>query len=577
MLAMKERLPRRSLIGVRTHREADDLIREYRHERRLPLVAYPRRTTRPLKYPIVCPYCGIDLLGPPERGCRFCGGTGEIEGFVSCWNEDADVAQKSGLSPMAAICPDCPFRERCQDTGYLRLNRQATEAQIVVATHARLVHRGFADVSSDRDYISIQEDATGLLRPFQEIRFENLRDTDPVLTLIFNDPRRLDWFGKLEQVGKPKVEAFLRQMARISSLVLDASKSFKDPFVVIPLPEGIQQPPQVEQILWEAARYLKRIPSEPLFAVLKAASAGDLHSLVLFNPAAYDQRKTGKVDSRKTASQKESEPQILAFFSNERPKPATIWFCDASMYQYRLEAVLGEPLTDVIEPASLPPQKRILQIAEDLTQGTTKSKGRKIRQLVREALAMFPDRRNVGVLCHLKHKPFLERLEPLFRARVGKIEHFRGGSDRSSNTWHRECELLIVIGTPRIRPHVIAEELIRLGEYEAARRDGRWAEYKWTGRREDGSEIEVTGLGYGDERWQALQVALVREELRQAVGRARANLPDGIDAIVFSNEDLGYPAAPPSLLSNLTDSVGRLIEELCALFSNRYLYREQCA
>lgn len=554
--AAAAQLPAKSLVAVRTHREAAELVRTFRHGRGLPVVAYPMRAFQPIEKPVVCPYCGIDPPGPPESHCCHCRGTGSIINHRTCWNPDADLAEAGGLSVTAAVCPDCPFRAQCEQEGYLSLTLRASEAEIAIATHARLQYRGFAEVAAHRGYVSVQEDAIAILSPDEQLDFEVVEEIDPLFTALLADPRRLNWLHQqeLERPGSA-LDPFLRQLAAVSQRILQSAQQASSPVTPVPLPAGCVQPPGVDRLLWQVAQQNGFILRQNVFRVLLAAAAGRLHSLVILRTSAF---RKGKVSSG-------SEFTILATFRNERPH-GTVWFCDATMQPRMLEAALGEALAGLIENRPLPPRRQLVHVPHDVTLTTG---GNTVRTLLRGALSLFPDRRRIGVLCHQRHKGHLQNLEPAFRDRIAMVEHFWGDADRGSNEWTCNCDLLIVLGTPRIPPEAIANLLIRLGELEAANRMGDWTVLPWTARMADGRKICVEGRGYRDQRWQAAHVATVRAALYQAIGRARTHLPDGIDAIVFSDESLGLPVLDPHLLSHLSDSVGRVFTELCALFPNR--------
>ncbi|MGC1273798.1 MAG: hypothetical protein WBC44_08840 [Planctomycetaceae bacterium] len=558
MQAAAEQLPQQSLFAVPSHRDAEALVREFRHLRRLPVVHFPKRTTKPSKKAVLCAYCGIDPPGPPESSCRHCCGTGSIKNFITCWNEEADLAEAAGLSVTIAVCQDCPFQKRCQSEGYLFLTHQAAESLIVVATHARLQFRGFAAVAKGRAYVSVQEDAIHILRPLENVDLAAVREFDKFFTDLFNDPRRLDWLYKQERdASGPAVDPFLRNMANISRAILEAADSLNERLHVVPLPGGVQRPPRIDWLLWTVAKEFKHIPRQHVLRVLLAAAEGRLHALVLFRDTMYGPGENLPA----------GEPTLRAVFKNERPA-GTVWFSDATMEQWRLEAALGESLSQVVEPVWLPPQKRLVQVTKDVTISTG---GKTVRAYVREALALFPERTRVGILCHQDHKAHLKKLEPQFLQRIVATEHFWGDAGRGSNEWIQNCDLLVVLGTPRLPALAIATGLTQLGEYAAACDDGCWGDKPWTAFTTEGREFPVFGRGYGHARWEAMHVALVRAALHQAIGRARTHLPDGIDAIVFSDEPLGLPTLDPNLLSNLSDSVGKVYSELGAMIASKSL------
>ena len=95
-----------------------------------------------------------------------------------------------------------------------------------------------------------------------------------------------------------------------------------------------------------------------------------------------------------------------------------------------------------------------------------------------------------------------------YRSRVAKVAYFGEGPDRASNDWHRVCDHLLVLGTPRVNPADISAWLTVHGQEVLG--DGTW---------QNGA--------YQDPRWQEGHAALCTSALLQAIGRARSHLPEG--------------------------------------------------
>jgi hypothetical protein len=153
----------------------------------------------------------------------------------------------------------------------------------------------------------------------------------------------------------------------------------------------------------------------------------------------------------------------------------------------------------------------------------------------------------IGVILHHEHAPAVCGtaktglvLSEQERKRVVKVDYFRSGTSRGSNDWITECDLLIVLGTPRVPPHVIKSRLIGCGLVAAADREPKFGWDYWSGVTVDSNRITVRGHGYRDRAWQAAYRSVVAAELRQAAGRGRATCDHGIPVVIVSNESLGF-------------------------------------
>jgi len=461
----------RGMVAVRSHQFAGELVREFRHRRGMPVLAHVPRATSPTKRPIVCPFCGICPPGPQEPDCPHCRGLGEILGFQSCWNPEADWAQRNGFSVTATVCPKCPLRSRCLEEGYLRHNALASEARICLATHTRLEMRGFATATEGFHYISIQEDAIKMLCPQREVPVDSLPVFDRIIDRMLKDPNSLNYLGEIEDSGKGFAYAVLIQMAKTSQLALEQAFEAPAPLRVIPLPLGISMPPKLQTIVWNyAKKHHLPLPGCEVFRILAAAVSFGLRSLVLVRPAGFTAR--GRSHEERFQQMAPTGDRLrfpglnlLATFRNLPPDNATIWFADATMRQSHLEAAIGRPLKQVIQPKPMSRRHRVIQIPHDIRRGTPE---RIVIRCLRKALAAFPGAMRIGIICHQLHKKAIRGLEPELAPCELIVDHFGSDADRGSNDWHRNCDLLVVLGTPRIPPKAIVDRLLALGQVEAA-------------------------------------------------------------------------------------------------------------
>jgi hypothetical protein len=70
---------------------------------------------------------------------------------------------------------------------------------------------------------------------------------------------------------------------------------------------------------------------------------------------------------------------------------------------------------------------------------------------------------------------------------------------------------------------------------------GDWGPRHWEAVTVDGRQITAEGKGYRNPDWHRANTAIIRADLQQAIGRARAILTDGIPVTVFSDEPTGLP------------------------------------
>jgi hypothetical protein len=249
----------------------------------------------------------------------------------------------------------------------------------------------------------------------------------------------------------------------------------------------------------------------------------------------------------------------MGVWRNDPPKNAAVWFSDATASEERLQNLLGHEVHNKTPNGHLKLLKKATQIPRDITRATT---GPVVQKLVRGVLADYPQYRSVGVICHSKHEKAIENLGHPFESRIVKVAYFGSGDERSSNDWHRNCDFIIVAGTPRLRPEAILEYLIQVGEFTTAGRDGQWGDYHWSGQTVSGQSKVVTGLGYSDPDWQEAHRELVRAGIVQAIGRGRGILKDGCDVLVLSTEECGLQLADDSDVEPINETALRVYHAL---------------
>ena len=111
-----------------------------------------------------------------------------------------------------------------------------------------------------------------------------------------------------------------------------------------------------------------------------------------------------------------------------------------------------------------------------------------------------------------------------------------------------------MLGTPRVPPSAIRELLIRLGKIDSAAIQDKFVSHIWQGLTVDRLPTNIECVGYCHNDWKMGYNLLVRETLRQAIGRGRGVCDHGVPVVVVSNENLGCDLAAESLIE-LSDQV----------------------
>jgi hypothetical protein len=460
---------------------------------------------------------------------------------ANCWNAKADEAEAMGFAVVKTVCSGCESRQKCGQRGYLAELIAVSKADVALCTHKRAEFSGLKELLNGRGYLSIHENPIDLLRPRVDANESDLILIQHILKRILNDPRSLDWFGddlRVDEEGnKVHDEDLAKRKERqfqfchhlldlVDSLVVQlltaASTMEWRPNVVAALPDGI------ERTLFFATKGARAVFSGQPWRFVLAAGNGALHSAAIV----VEQRHQKGAGQGNTFTVK----QVVGFRDNPPPANVVAWFNDATLVPDRLEMILGRKVQDTTPIGRLELQKKAVQVLRDITRRTT---AHIFGNVLRGVLADRPQFKRIGVICHWPHIAAVNALGPDFDHRIVKVTYFGSGDDRSSNAWHQECDLIIVAGTPRLPPGVIATYLIQVGEIGAACRQPEWGKVFWHGTTESGEPKKVKGAGYQDEAWRKAHRDLVRAHLVQAIGRGRGILATGCEVVVLTNEECG--------------------------------------
>jgi RepB DNA-primase from phage plasmid/Primase C terminal 1 (PriCT-1) len=493
---------------------------------------------------------------------------------------DAQIAQRAGLDVGRVLCPECQFYRSCE---YQKRRERARNAPHAVATHARAAHSDFA-IAQDKPIVFVHEDCRDLLRPMMRITANrtsldpNVRHLEEILriaeeaidlTEVWHDRAKQDFAinlhksikqliahlngsDLLEEVREANAAGFLDEVARVKSLDLRSR---------------VDRPDRSDYLLYRAMRKLGLNANGEALRLCLAYACGELKSLTLVIDDTF---------TRHGKNTRQFHQSLVGVRRLALPEQLTIWFEDATGDHDLISELVQHPIADATPVGRLefkvPPIQYSRSTESDVTLQTA---GNTVRALIRGLLLKHPSAKSVGVITHRRHLPEIGQLEPLWRSRLSKLDYFRSGNDRASNKW-LECDLLLIVGTPRVPPSAVREALIQAGDVDAAGRDGRWRSHVWQGRTLQGDLIDVHGLGYEDPSWSRMHQILVRSNLQQAVGRGRGVIESGVQVVVVSNESLGVPFAADTL-ELLKDPEARTLQtvtELSAVFPTVYTVGE---
>jgi hypothetical protein len=466
----------------------------------------------------------------------------------SCGNYDeASTAMEHGLTPSCAVCPTCPLKATCS---YWLEMKMAENAAHRIATHKR-AELTFDSVADGRRYITIHEDPVDLLRPSASLK-DKLNDVAQLAQSISHECLARD----------SSLAPFFAYMQRAAQWIQDELE-LAEQTAQLPLPVSTGQPQRADAILFAAMKETGIWPDGDAVRVCKAIAAGKLCSLNVCVDKTLV--KGGKPRISRT---------VTAFWQTQLPSAAIVWISDATADAEEIAAISNLPVLDVTPESKIAARHPIIQVPLDLTKG---SSPKSVVRTIRAVINRFPWAKRIGIICDRKHVAAINGaardgvvLDAATRARVVRIEHFRGGEGRASNSWtsgEEKCDLLVVAGTPRVPPAAIKYRLLQRDKAEAAARSPEWVSWEkdwWSGRTVSGSRRTVQTLAYRDRDWHAAYAQIVRSELRQCVGRARSIRLGGIPAVVITTDELGFRLIDEDVYV-VRDAEQRLLEAIAKL------------
>ena len=439
----------------------------------------------------------------------------------------AQKMQASGLNVAEILCVGC---ECYRDCTYQKIRQKARNSNHTITTHARTEATDFS-LFKDKEIVFIHENPLSLLRPCVEV--DNLKHFEDLLIICkyarkvvapWNDPLAIDFLNTLES-GVEKLIDILsneqlfneygsssqndrKKLTKIKCLLLREKKTIND---------------NGNYILHRAMTDLKIYSDQNALHLAIGYSFGNLKSL--FAKVEEYRVAGGQINFRNC---------LFGVWKTEIPNQL-IWFEDGSSDVKMLQDLTGLNVIDQTPIGKIKNQIEPIQYTQkDITKKTSPNV---VKSVVRGLLAKHKQCNSIGIICHQCHVSEIESLSGYWKNRIRKISYFHSGEDRASNDW-LNCDLLIVLGTPRVPPSAVRNLLLAFGKIEAAKYDSDFVSFSWTGMNEKGDLVEVIGKKYLNADWQWAYSLLVKEALLQSIGRGRTITPEAIPVVLISNEQL---------------------------------------
>ncbi len=518
----------KSLTLLPTHQNGDELVHELK-EAGLDAAKLPARAS---------PEMEEDYLAEQQKKPRKVPWN-----YGVCQNfSEAKKAESFGLSVGAAVCPTCKFREDCN---YLEVRKEAMDSPHLVVTHHMFAHSS-QDLSKNRKYIAIHEDAEQAIRPSIELdanAFEGVID-------VAAEGKALQTCRAPKSIDLELIELF-DLMADVSKLIIRSTEqSTETRFFPTGTPHDIYGYRQrrifeaCESLLKRNALEEKQINADAMRFVLGLISGQFSGYAVIVDK------------SNPSGKSMPSEKTVMVFGKAYIPPQATIVLADATGRLENIEDLTGLPVKNITPTGYLNTKSPIYQVAIDITRKTRQTT---LEKLLAAIMLHNPQARKIGVIGHTSHIKNLKKKDSLLgclSGRICKSAYFGQGIDRASNDWPNECDLLVVLGTPRVSPQTIAVRLIRTAKFGAAARDGRWGERAWEAETVSGVRRIIKGRGYQDPDWRRASEDQVRAALLQAAGRGRSHQESGIPVVVVSTEPVGLPVEDQDKETKILSSRG---------------------
>jgi hypothetical protein len=452
----------------------------------------------------------------------------------------AMAARAAGLSHGQAVCPSCPHQKSCRqdEGGYTRLKGQAERRQHLITTAEHFTRSHGSKTMQAREVVIVDEKPDQTLAPSIRCHASEIEATIAFLDGVVSEGyaravRPLDdWAADPTPANDAGMEVAMLAdgLRRLAAMVQDAANDATEPGAYEHqvdtsglLPKGWQR--QVQRVMSANAM----TPPPPDAVRLLAAIADGIVSSFWITA---DRTPDGSIVRH-----------ALVHWRVDLAGRRVV-LLDGTADVAHLSRLAGLQVEDITPTGHLPTLHRVVQRPVRISRSTSPAVVRDIIEAVVEESAA----ERIGLIGLKPHVAALmnpddpDALAPHVLARITMHSHFGAGPDRASNEWHAACDLLLVVGTPRPNPGDVRRHLVVAGDIEAARKpDGVWGDATWDATTVEGGTERFKSRGYADPAWRAAHQAITRAGLLQAVGRARAGLPEGISAVVLSDEPVGLP------------------------------------
>lgn len=447
---------------------------------------------------------GLDAVAYPPLNAENCLRFDEAEAVMAC-----------GLVVSAALCASCPSENQCE---YRTGTMEAENAACRIATHKR-VSLGNGSVLSGRKYISIHEDAVETLRPIA-VAMSGFAEVAEVARVASKEVRHnMDmrhYLWRFEETANV-----------IQEQVAVAEKTGR-----LLLPGAVGVVPAIDAVLYRGIRDSGISPPSEGMRIVRGVIEGGVRDVFVQVDTSLGD-KGAKILHR----------SAMGVWQTKLPKRSAIWLNDATGDPRELALLLDASVRDLTPNGTTERRHAVEQVPADLTKNAEPST---VIKTLLGVIARYPNADRIGVLTHKSHASVARgtsrkgpKLPESIKRRIVHVGHFRSGGSRGSNTWLDKCDLIIVLGTPRVPAGAIRTRLLTTGRIGAATRDGDWDRDYWAGITMSGDRVTVMSRGYRDHDWHAGHRAIVAAELQQAIGRGRGICEHGIPVVVVTTEELG--------------------------------------
>lgn len=446
---------------------------------------------------------------------------------------EAQKVQNAGLSVPKTLCCRCPHAKSCE---YQRLRQQATDAKHVIATHMRSSLSQWQP-ATNKEIVFVHEDPYDLLRPIIRVAGSPTEDGHAQAVSLRQVVAIADQARREAKVRDWDVADCLTHLIdstnELITFLEHPPKSVFSNAMALPMIAPRSCPDTLDHLLYRGMTSLKLFPPQNSVRLAIGHAFGQFEHLVLVK----DEPRTEKGQPMPLLS-------IVGVRRVEPPTDSVVWLENAHGNPKMLERLIGRPVINHTPKGQLAHQVPPIHFAQDVT---TTTSANNVRALVRGVLSRFPQSHKVGIITLQKKRPALDGLESFWKKRIRRVEHFRSGKDRASNSW-LACDLIVILGTPRVPPSATRSKLIQLGQIIEAAEDGRWRDKAWHQASLDGKDVILRGYGYAHPAWDEAHQLLVREQLLQAVGRGRSVTDKAVQVVVLSNEPLNLAISEEDII-----------------------------